>query len=67
MATIFYARVSTLEQTLDHQVTQAKAAGFVIDEVIADHGDNCGAGGNADDLSVLDEMLSGKGMFPNTS
>jgi microcystin degradation protein MlrC len=25
--------------------------------VIADHGDNCGAGGNADDLSVLDEML----------
>jgi len=25
--------------------------------VIADHGDNSGAGGNADDLSVLDEML----------
>jgi microcystin degradation protein MlrC len=25
--------------------------------VIADHGDNCGAGGSADDLSVLDEML----------
>ncbi len=25
--------------------------------VIADHGDNCGAGGNSDDLSVLDEML----------
>ncbi|MGI9319215.1 MAG: M81 family metallopeptidase [bacterium] len=26
--------------------------------VIADHGDNCGAGGSADDLTVLDEMLS---------
>jgi microcystin degradation protein MlrC len=25
--------------------------------VIADHGDNCGAGGSADDLTVLDEML----------
>ena len=25
--------------------------------VIADHGDNCGAGGSADDMSVLDEML----------
>jgi microcystin degradation protein MlrC len=25
--------------------------------VIADHGDNCGAGGSGDDLSVLDEML----------
>lgn len=36
--TILYARVSTSEQTLDHQRTQAVAAGFVIDEVIADHG-----------------------------
>ena len=26
--------------------------------VIADHGDNCGAGGDADDLTVLNEMLS---------
>ncbi len=25
--------------------------------VIADHGDNCGAGGSADDMTVLDEML----------
>jgi len=25
--------------------------------VVADHGDNCGAGGSADDLTVLDEML----------
>ena len=38
MKTIFYARVSTRDQTLDHQVTQAKAAGFKIDEVVADHG-----------------------------
>lgn len=38
MATVFYARVSTTDQTLDHQVTQARKAGFTIDEVIADHG-----------------------------
>lgn len=38
LAAIFYARVSTTEQTLDHQVTQAKAAGFQVDEVISDHG-----------------------------
>ena len=36
--TILYARVSTAEQTLDHQRTQAEAAGFRIDEVVADHG-----------------------------
>ncbi|TWI31516.1 recombinase family protein [Paracoccus sulfuroxidans] len=36
--TILYARVSTADQTLDHQRTQAEAAGFRIDEVIADHG-----------------------------
>jgi len=36
--TILYARVSTTDQTLDHQKTQAQAAGFVIDEVVADHG-----------------------------
>lgn len=38
MRTIFYARVSTAEQTLAHQEAQARAAGFVIDEVIADAG-----------------------------
>ncbi len=38
MTTIFYARVSTADQTLDHQITQAKAAGFEIDEVVFDHG-----------------------------
>ncbi|WP_320178319.1 recombinase family protein [Roseovarius pacificus] len=36
--TILYARVSTADQTLDHQKVQAEAAGFEIDEVIADHG-----------------------------
>lgn len=38
MTTILYARVSTAEQTLDHQRTQAEAAGFVFDQVISDHG-----------------------------
>ena len=38
MTTIFYARVSTADQTLDHQVTQARKVGFTIDEVISDHG-----------------------------
>lgn len=36
--TVLYARVSTIDQTLDHQKTQAEQAGFYIDEVIADHG-----------------------------
>ena len=35
---ILYARVSTADQTLDHQRTQAEAAGFRLDEVVADHG-----------------------------
>lgn len=38
MKTVLYARVSTTDQTLAHQLTQAKAAGFQIDEVVADHG-----------------------------
>lgn len=37
MATILYARVSTAEQNITHQKAQAEAAGFTIDEVIADH------------------------------
>jgi DNA invertase Pin-like site-specific DNA recombinase len=36
--TILYARVSTADQTLDHQQTQAEAAGFQLDEVVSDHG-----------------------------
>lgn len=38
MATFLYARVSTSEQTLVHQQTQAEKAGFNFDHVIADHG-----------------------------
>lgn len=38
MATVLYARVSTVEQTLAHQRTHAEAAGFKIDKVVADEG-----------------------------
>lgn len=38
MAVILYARVSTKDQTIDHQRLQAEAAGFIIDQVLADHG-----------------------------
>jgi DNA invertase Pin-like site-specific DNA recombinase len=38
VAIILYARVSTAEQTIEHQLAHAKAAGFTIDEVIADNG-----------------------------
>ena len=36
--TVLYARVSTAEQTIANQRTQAEAAGFVIDDVIEDEG-----------------------------
>ncbi|MEH3146259.1 MAG: recombinase family protein [Methylobacterium frigidaeris] len=36
--TVLYARVSTAEQTLAHQRTQAESAGFSVDEVVADEG-----------------------------
>ncbi|RON06229.1 recombinase family protein [Pseudomonas brassicacearum] len=36
--TILYARVSTTDQTIAHQEKQARAAGFDIDEVVADDG-----------------------------
>lgn len=35
---IFYARVSTTEQTSEHQVEQARKVGFHIDDVVTDHG-----------------------------
>ena len=38
MKTILYARVSTAEQTVDHQATMARAAGFAFDEVVSDEG-----------------------------
>lgn len=36
--TILYARVSTADQNIEHQRTQAETAGFAIDDVVADHG-----------------------------
>lgn len=36
--TVLYARVSTTEQTLDHQQHQAEEAGFRLDIVLADRG-----------------------------
>ncbi|KQP55050.1 recombinase family protein [Methylobacterium sp. Leaf108] len=38
MKTVLYARVSTTDQTITHQRTQAEAAGFQIDTVVADEG-----------------------------
>jgi putative DNA-invertase from lambdoid prophage Rac len=38
MTTILYARVSTLEQTIEHQRAHAESAGFVIDDVVSDNG-----------------------------
>ncbi len=38
MRTVLYARVSTVDQTAAHQLAQAKAAGFMIDDVVADEG-----------------------------
>jgi hypothetical protein len=35
---VFYARVSTTEQTTAHQRTQAEQAGFKIDTAVADEG-----------------------------
>jgi putative DNA-invertase from lambdoid prophage Rac len=38
MKTVLYCRVSTLDQTLEHQRVQAEQAGFKPDLVLADHG-----------------------------
>lgn len=38
MQTILYARVSTADQTIEHQEKQARDAGFAIDRVVADYG-----------------------------
>jgi len=38
MKTVLYCRVSTADQTVEHQLTMAEAAGFRLDEVVADHG-----------------------------
>lgn len=36
--TILYARVSTSDQTVAHQRTQAEKAGFILDQVVTDDG-----------------------------
>jgi putative DNA-invertase from lambdoid prophage Rac len=36
MKAILCARVSTTEQTIAHQAAQTRAAGFKIDQVVAD-------------------------------
>ena len=36
--TVLYARVSTLDQNVEHQRAQAEAAGFKIDKVVVDNG-----------------------------
>jgi DNA invertase Pin-like site-specific DNA recombinase len=38
MKTVLYCRVSTADQTLEHQRTQAEAVGYRFDEVVVDHG-----------------------------
>jgi len=38
MSVILYARVSTVDQTIEHQEAQARKAGFQIDRVISDQG-----------------------------
>ena len=38
MSVILYARVSTVDQTIEHQEAQARRAGFQIDRVVSDHG-----------------------------
>ena len=38
MKTVLYCRVSTIDQTLEHQRTQARQNGFKPDLVLADHG-----------------------------
>ena len=38
MAIILYGRVSTLEQTSGHQLTQATKAGFQVDDAVFDNG-----------------------------
>jgi DNA invertase Pin-like site-specific DNA recombinase len=38
MQTVLYARVSTADQTIEHQEAQARQAGFPIDQIIADDG-----------------------------
>ncbi|MFZ2107827.1 MAG: recombinase family protein, partial [Roseiarcus sp.] len=56
MRTILYARVSTTDQTATHQETQARAAGFKIDQVITDEG-------ISGVITPLSERPNGKRLF----
>jgi DNA invertase Pin-like site-specific DNA recombinase len=38
MKTVLYCRVSTADQTLEHQRSQAETAGYRFDDVVVDHG-----------------------------
>jgi DNA invertase Pin-like site-specific DNA recombinase len=38
MKTVLYCRVSTADQTLEHQRVQAEAVGYRFDEAVVDHG-----------------------------
>lgn len=59
--TILYARVSTADQTLDHQRTQAEQAGFKIDEVLGDYasGVSTSLAERPDGLRLLDKLRRG--------
>ncbi|MCP1557272.1 UNVERIFIED_ORG: putative DNA-invertase from lambdoid prophage Rac [Methylobacterium sp. SuP10 SLI 274] len=56
MQTVLYIRVSTTEQTSEHQLKQAQGAGFKVDEVVAD----VGVSGVT---TVLAERPQGKRLF----
>ena len=54
--TVLYVRTSTSEQTIEHQLSQAKQAGFTFDDVIEDEG----VSGVSTPLA---ERLNGKRLF----
>jgi len=56
MTTILYMRTSTRGQTIEHQLTQARQAGFTIDEVVADAGESGVA-------TKLEERPQGRRLF----
>ena len=56
MTTVLYARVSTSDQTVDHQEEYARSAGFDLDYVVSD----CGVSGVA---TKLEERPEGRRLF----
>lgn len=57
MATIFYARVSTSDQTVQHQQRQAEVAGYTFDKVFVDDGES-GVNKKLADRPAGKELLS---------